>query len=190
VTIGGVEYRAFNLDVNEPDAAKKATLSINQIQLFVGATDPSAYTSLTPPFSTPYLPYVPPVISFANQGLTEVFRMNDSSTAFNQIKLDYDLISSGSGRNDMTLLVQNSVFGVGNPNVVLYSHFGKPPGSYPSESGFEEWGVDTKGGGPNPEPPGPGPTPVPEPGALAIWGLGLVCSAVASRFRCGFAQNG
>jgi hypothetical protein len=172
VTFNNEEYRVFNLDVNEPDAAKKATLSINQIQIFVGAGDPKAYTSLTPPFSSPYLPYVPPMISFVNQGLQEVFRMNDSSAAFNQIKLDYDLISSGSGRNDMTLLVKNSVFGPGNPNVVLYSHFGKPPGTYASESGFEEWAVDTNGGGANP-PPAPPVRPVPEPTTLAIWGLGL-----------------
>lgn len=210
VTIDGVDYRVFNLDVAETAAWKqvpKNLLSINQIQIFRGyQNDPLTYTSLTPDLPATdkngkqlaYVPSNPPVISFADQGLQEIFRLNNSDNdagasgvQFNQIKLDYNLIGSGNGRNDMSFLVRNSLFGQTglDLNVVLYSHFGSPPGDYYSEGSYEEWAVDDEGGGINPE-PAPNPNPVPEPTTLVLWGGGLFSAVFLGRARTNPTQMG
>jgi len=160
VTIGGIEYRQFLLDINEPTGSEtnpKALLSLNQIQLFQAQADTNAY-SLTASTGAP-------VIGFA--AATQVFQMNlADNSAFYEIVLDYAL-NSGSGSGDMYLYVQDSLFKAGNgDNVILYSQFGKPPGANISGDGFEEWAV---------LPPTVQPTAVPAPPTmvLALSGLGL-----------------
>lgn len=173
VSIDGVDYREFVLDINENNGPGNL-LSLNQIQLFVGPTDPENYAGLTPVTET-----TPSRISFDDR-FTEIFRMNDVTEDFTQIKLNYSQ-ASGSGESDMFLYVRNDQFGAGNPNVILYSQFGYPPRPPvdASDAGFEEWAVRPGGGPENPEPgdsdnPGPdGSNQVPEPATLAIWTLGL-----------------
>lgn len=178
VDVGGVLYREFFLDINEPNGGGQNLLSLNQIQIFTfqnGDPGLGVSTVMAPTLNTPSR------ISFAGvPGMTEVFRMNDVTSNYNELVLNTAL-SSGSGQSDMRLLVLNDLFGYGDLNVVLYSHFGKPPGSQASEGGFEEWAV--RGGGPVNQPPdddddgdtggGDVPSTVPEPATLAIWGLGL-----------------
>jgi len=170
VTKDGVDYREFVLDINENNGPGNI-LSLNQIQLFVGPTDPENYASLTPVTET-----TPSRILFDDR-FTEVLRMNDAAQDFTQIKLNYSL-ASGSGESDMFLYVRNDQFGAGNPNVILYSQFGYPPQppSDASDAGFEEWAVRPGGGPVNPESGSPGPVgsdQTPEPATLAIWTLGL-----------------
>ena len=108
---------------------------------------------------------------------------NTASNSFNEILLDYSL-NSGSGSGDMFLYVQSSIFGAGDKNVILYSHFGDPPSGSGtagtgdgSSAGFEEWAVLEA------SPPGGGGQNVPEPASMLIWSLGLAGLGLAAQRR-------
>lgn len=149
VTLSGIPYREFILDINQ--TAASSLLSLNQVQMFLG--DDTLNYSLAEASGTNNA-----LISFA--GYNEVFRMNNVSGS-NVITLDYSL-NSGSGSGDMFLYVPNSAFGgVTAGNLIFFSQFGTPPGSYFSNDGFEEWAV--KGG-----------VSVPEPGTMLLLTSGLI----------------
>lgn len=102
--------------------------------------------------------------------------MNPGGGFANSVILDYGL-NSGSGSGDMFLNVPVSLFDpASNPYVVLYSHFGNPPGSFASAAGFEEWSILRSNGTP------PEEIPVPEP-ATVIAGSLLLLPFAASMFR-------
>jgi hypothetical protein len=167
VTLGGVQYRQFLLDINEDSGGNHELISLNQVQIFLSAAD--AGVSLTS--SGTY-----PTLAFA--GANEIFRMSQNGGTTYQVHLDYSL-NAGSGSGDMFLYVANSLFsGAGTQFVTLYSQFGNPPasGNYSTSDGFEEWAV-LKADNPPPPPP-----PVPEPASLVLVGLGLVGLA-AERLR-------
>jgi len=124
VTLGGVAYREFLLDINQTN--EDPLLSLNQIQIFLGnagdlLSDTSSNTAATAT--------APPVVAFDATKATEVFRMSNHSNDdldSNVIQLNYSL-NSGSGSGDMFLYVRNSAFTGPNTNVYLYSQFGTPP---------------------------------------------------------------
>jgi len=174
ITLGGIDYRQFLLDINEDSGSDHEILSLNQIHFFL-ATSAQLHPGLTE--STPPTPS-----SITVGSATEIFRLSTNASAdnFNEILLDYSL-NSGSGSGDMFLYVQSSLFGTGDKNVIMYSHFGDDPdgsdieGTGDSSSdGFEEWAVLQTG---------TPPPSVPEPASLAIWGLGLGIAGIIGRRR-------
>jgi len=149
VTINGVQYYQFLLDINETKTDTGRLLSLNDVQLYLGSTpNPTGYTGSG--FATPS---------------TLVYDLDANGN--NTIELDYSL-NSGSGSGDMYMYVQKSLFdaaagSTGYGYVYLYSAFGDPNGS---DAGFEEWAA-TKGTNT--------PSGVPAPPGLVLAGMGFGC---------------
>ena len=121
VTIDGVQYKEFILDINEPNGGIQALLSIDQINIYTSAT--GGQTGLESTLGT---------IRYSLGAF-----LND-----NTVTLDYDL-NSGSGQGDMRMYIPLTNFaGVGaNDFVYLYSHFGNLDDDHRTGDGFEEWSI-------------------------------------------------
>lgn len=172
VSVGGLDYRQFLLDINESRGGGNEFLSLDEIQLFVGGTANSSVESFTG--------------DVLDHDGTLVYQMDAGMD--NWVALDSSL-NSGSGSGDMFLYVLDSLFDpFGGADVVtLYSLFGQqgdvdateaaaagvPAGEYGTSDGFEEWAV-------------PGAV-IPEPVSFAVWSLllGSVGLATARRYRAG-----
>ncbi|HEV8379586.1 MAG TPA: hypothetical protein VGP99_12105 [Tepidisphaeraceae bacterium] len=152
VTIDGVQYREFVLDINESTAQNNRFLSMNEMQVYLSNVpnlslmDRTAMTFASPAGNVTNLVY------------------DLDSGADKLVRMDYSL-ASGSGSGDMFAYIRNDLFVGSGPYVYLYSKFGNPDGS---DAGFEEWATR----------PGTAPA-VPLP--ASIWGglalLGLMGAA-------------
>jgi len=147
VTIGGVVYRQFLLDINQ-NGQTDFNISLNQVQFFVSGGDVGTSYTLQDATDTQNA-----VINFSNA--TEVFRLSNRS-ALSATSAEIQVgASQGSGFGDMFLYVKSSVFGTDeNQYVTLFSQFGKPTGAYSSNAGFEEWATVNPGVNPVPAPVG------------------------------------
>ena len=163
VNINGIDYREFFLDINEPAANNKSTISLDELRFYV-SSDPSitGYDENTLKLG----------------GLTAIWDMDTNPPGGDEwIKLDYNRNGGGSGSGDMVAYIPSALFGVdANKNVILYNKMGDQAGmgadkfSDPAEAGFEEWWVlDETGGGPFPDNGGD----VPEPGTMTLWATGF-----------------
>jgi hypothetical protein len=113
VTIGGIDYREFCLDINQDGLN---FLSLDELKIHIETVGDL----------TGYPVNFGPVIYDIDAG------------GDNGVKLNYQL-NAGSGKGDMDLLVPSSLFGTDNSKYVyLYSKLGV---NYPGDDGFEEWGV-------------------------------------------------
>ena len=169
VTINGVQYREFLLDVNNQPGAD-GLISLNQVQIFKSSGDVgnASYTLQTAGTNQEA------VISFSNA--TQVFQLNDRTPTSDAWELVVNS-GNGSGSGDMFFYVANSAF-TGSSNstyITLFSQFGHPPGQYYSTAGFEEWAVQ--------QPGEPQAVPVPPGIALVVSGLGALGVRSLRRLR-------
>lgn len=151
-TITGVDYFEFLLDINESSGHDNEFLSLDNVQIY-----------------TRNGPITSPDESFSHLGDLR-FNSDLGPDGDTTVHLDYSR-NSGSGSGDMFLYVPVSLFAGTLPSdyVYFYSHFGD---AFPSDAGFEEWGLLTNAGG------GPGQPPViPEPGTMLLMGTGLALAA-------------
>lgn len=163
VTIGGVQYREFLLDINQ--TSNNPLLSLDNVKIFLSNTAAAQATT-------------DPALAAGGAGLGTLIYSLDGATNTNGILLNYSL-NSGSGQGDMFLDVPNSLFVAGFTNVYFWSQFGgetsglsgNPCGGTPSactnNDGFEEWAV----------------SPVPEPGTMILGGTGLILFGYVARKR-------
>jgi hypothetical protein len=156
VTYQGQQYLQFLLDINEGGNANLARLSLDKVEIYLGAAgDLHNYPT----------------------GLgTKVYDMDGPPDNNSRVELNYRL-NSGSGSGDMFLDVPIANFALSGalPYVYLYSHFGTPNSS---DAGFEEWATLQ---GQNPPVDAPPPeTPLP---ATAWAGGGLLVMMAAGRRR-------
>ncbi|MHC4572145.1 MAG: PEP-CTERM sorting domain-containing protein [Planctomycetota bacterium] len=113
VTIDGVSYRAFLLDINQ-SMGSKVLLSLDELKIFLETSGSIAGCSDN--FSTP------------------VYDLGEN----NWIKLDAGLVGNGSGSGDMLAFIPDSLFKGSGNDVYFYSKFGV---NESSSGGFEEWAV-------------------------------------------------
>ncbi len=126
VTVNGVNYREFLLDINQKASASK--LSLDNVQIFLGdRPDLTGYDATAKTLA----------------GHQAVFELNPDGSS--PILLDARL-NSGSGSGDMKLLVPDSAFTGASVNtyLYLYSHFGGVAGAT-ANGGFEEWAARNTG---------------------------------------------
>jgi len=159
VTINGVQYREFLLDINETDSKVGRFLSMNEFELFQSTSNVlTGFDRTSHTFSTPGT-------AITNQ----VYDLDLGVNGDQLVKMDYSQ-ASGSGSGDMFVYVKNSFFtGVGQ-YVYLYSKFGTPDAS---DAGFEEWAT-------RPGPNNPPAVPLP----ASVWGgIALLGAMGAAKLR-------
>lgn len=156
VTLNGIVYREFLLDINEN--GKDPFVTLDEIQIFQSGTPNQDVTSFVPFLPDPDTD--PPDVPGARLALADsdlVYRLDPDSV----ILLDYRL-NHGSGSGDMLAYIPEEFFEFDGDYVYLYSHFGYDfigGNDYNEDAGFEEWAVRT--------------IPIPEPSTLALLSLGL-----------------
>jgi hypothetical protein len=143
VTISGVQYREFGLDINEQSSGSNRFLSLDELKIFLSPSGNMTTTDVDAPTPLGTLIY------------------DLDATGDHWIKLDYSL-GSGSGSGDMFAYINSALFTGPNQNVTLYSQFGV---NFASGAGFEEWWVREGQAG--------GQPPIPEPTTLLLVGSGL-----------------
>ena len=168
VTIGGIDYREFLLDIGEPGDADKKLLSLDEIQLFVSDTANQFVGTKTGG-----------IVDLAANPPVPLYQLDAGGD--HAILLDSTL-AGGQGQQDMFAYVPDSLFpGAGTQFVYLYSRFGEQPGAI-NEGSFEEWAVRVVDNPPCEQTRtcgGNGGT-VPEPSSLLLMGSGFLG---AFRFR-------
>lgn len=120
VTVDGVVYREFLLEINE--TACRPFLSLDQLKIFVGKTgDLRGYCSWTGQLA----------------GHDAVFDLDGAGNV--SVKFNANL-NRGTGTGDAVVLIPDAVFASFKPTdfVYLYSKFGARFGA---DGGFEQWGV-------------------------------------------------
>jgi hypothetical protein len=155
VTIDGVQYREFLLDINQTSA--DPLLSLNELQIFLGnAGDLSGAT----------VDSTTGLLSFG--GNANLVYDLDATTDYT-VELNYDL-NSGSGTGDLFVYIADSLFTGNNQFVYLYSSFGVPNNN---NDGFEEWAVLGR----------PSVAAVPEPSTVVMALAGLLPLGIAGLRR-------
>jgi len=169
-------YRAFLLDINEPDAGAKGNITLDQLEIYVSPNPIDVAGATNTDYSTSG--------GGSLAGATKIYDMD--ATDDNFINLSYGLNGGGSGTGDMIVWIPNSFFLSGNNYITLYSQFGcavrnnqnacngADSKKFASEAGFEEWWaltpltVTTH-------------SAVPEPTSMLLLGTGV--AALVSRRR-------
>jgi hypothetical protein len=124
VTVNGVAYRQFLLDINQKSSSP--LLSLDELRVYVG----------TAPNLTGY------AADHTLAGMSPLFDLDGAGDV--TVKMDYRL-NSGSGSGDVFVLIPDADFATAPAGgfLYLYSKFGVTWGA---NSGFEEWSVKTGAG--------------------------------------------
>lgn len=175
VTVDGLQYYKFLLDVNESVGHQNEFLSLDRLQIYTSTIGSQTTEALNNEGT------VNQTLGLASATL----RYNlDSGGVENCVMLDYSR-NQGSGSGDMIAYIPAGLFAGVDPEayVYLYSQFGASfSGSYDltSDAGFEEWWVMAES------------MPIPEPatvlsGLFLIGGLGWLersrIKRLAARWR-------
>jgi hypothetical protein len=125
VSVSGVAYKEFLLDINEQSNGNNPYLNLHNVQIRIGSTG-----SVTGAFGA------------AHGSL--IYDMDAAPAGDSVVNLKYGFFP-GSGESDMFMYVPVSKFSgaTSSTYVYLYSKFGSPPPSAASGDGFEEWAVGT-----------------------------------------------
>ena len=168
VTIAGVDYFTFFLDINEPNNDESRFLSLDRLAIF-GRTGANAGDPLD--LNSTNITSLADVDLFPNLEL--VYRLGIGNTLI----LDYDLFAGSGLGYDMSLLVPTSAFSNLAPNsrIVFAVSYGAGDAcaGCSAQDGFEEWAFL----------PGAGPRVVPEPNALLLLAAGLIGFAAIRQQR-------
>ncbi len=127
VDILGRDYVPFLLDINE-QANNGSLLSLDDVRIFSSSASGLSYQTLSQLLVAPEL--------------TQLYALDNSmSDPSSYVLLDFDRVSSGSGKVDMGLFVPLDHFAGVTPNQViyLYSAFGGDVSNAAAGAGFEEW---------------------------------------------------
>ncbi|MBI4436472.1 MAG: PEP-CTERM sorting domain-containing protein [Candidatus Omnitrophica bacterium] len=121
VTINGVDYREFLLDINQ--TAPDAFLSLDELQIFI--KNSGSITS-----------------NLASLGVP-IYDLDAAGDSY--VKLNY-ILNPGSGKGDMFAYIPESLFTTAADSdfVYLYSQLGT---NFASNDGFEEWAICPQLGG-------------------------------------------
>jgi len=167
VTINGVDYFDFFLDINEPNSTPNNLLSIDRLAIF-GQTGATRGADIN--LNNTNITSLADVDVFPN--LQNVYRLG----AGNDLLMNYNLFAGSGLGYDLSLLVPTSAFAglAANSRIVFAVQYGGADPATPgaaAQDGFEEWAALA----------GSGPRQVPEPGTLALLGLGALALAKTKR---------
>lgn len=159
-------FYTFFLDINEPKAASKKFLSLNEIKLFL--TDSDTITGYGTEGDGDF--------SLFAGNVEKVYDMDDAAGEDITLDLDYGLFQGSGNGMDLVMTVPVSVFATFAdtlPNIVLYTLSGN---AETDQDGFQEWAFLSKTAVPPDQ--GSGDV-VPEPTTVLLLGIGLAGMAGA-----------
>jgi hypothetical protein len=153
VTVNGVSYYSFLIDINEPNTSSKSLISLDSLKLYTSATKVGSTTNLSDLGTLRFDLDVP----------TDTY-------------IKYNDLNSGSGEGDIAFFIPTSAFAGAKANdyVYLYEKFGSNYSAdltTGTQGGFEETALGN----------GISFTPVPETNALLPL-IGVLGTVIASPF--------
>jgi hypothetical protein len=153
VTISGVTYYSFLIDINEPNAGNKSLISLDSLKIFTSSIQ------------------VATEAGFSQLGAAK-FDLDLPEDTF----IKYDDANSGSGQGDIAFFVPTSAFlsAGANDYIYMYQHWGslyEANKDFTAQGGFEETAIGA----------GVSFTPVPETSALLPL-LGVLGVAIAGPY--------
>jgi hypothetical protein len=174
----GVSYYEFLLDANETGSDKGRLISLNNVQICVGATGGMTGSTVTTPLNGNKVD----IDRSACPG-TLKYSFGAFNSTTDNILLDYELAGSGSGKGDLFMYIPVATLGPASGQYVyLFSQFGLADSNKgDSDAGFEEWAI--KSCYPNCGLVVDPHSTVPEPGSLLLLGAGVISLAAIVRRR-------
>jgi hypothetical protein len=176
VTVGGIDYYVFTLDINEPNGSQ-SLLTLNELRIYT--VDASAGGALAD--------------ETAVQGAAgSTLNYNLDGTSDQTIYTDYSVSNTGSGESDVDFYIPTSFFAGASSTDYLYmvvnSGLAGDTNGLDSADGFEEvrafFGTTTTSSTTSTTSSSTSSTTTstsPEPGTIALFGMGLIGLAAARR---------